>query len=149
MAHVSTKCPKYSESCCMVTFFGTECINKLVVFYPHWYVGCQQSSHQKQRYHPAPRAPGSVLFSSQTGLWQLHACTLAEVKAVTSEGTVKSQPALDDVGVLPTITQMFPISWASPLLLTRSQHCLYLVSHHKNPGNVSWKWGNQINLNLS
>ncbi|CAB1459414.1 unnamed protein product [Pleuronectes platessa] len=55
----------------------------------------------------------SSLFS-QTGLWQLHACTLAEVKAVTSEGTVKSQPALVDVGVLPTITQMFPISWASP-----------------------------------
>lgn len=33
----------------------------------------------------------------------MHACTLAEVKAVTSEGTVKSQRALCDVGVLPTI----------------------------------------------
>lgn len=75
-----------------------------------------------------PRAPGSVLFSSQSGPWQLHACTLAEVKAVTSEGTVKSQPALHDVGVLPTITQMFPISWVSPLLLLAAinNHCILL-----------------------
>lgn len=70
-------------------------------------------------------------FFSQTSLWQLHACTLAEVKAVTSEGTVKSQPALDDVGVLPTITQMFPISWASPIILTHFRHRLNLESHHQ------------------
>lgn len=63
-----------------------------------------------------------ALSSFSARLWQLHACTLAEVKAVTSEGTVKSQPTLDDVGVLPTITQMFPISWTSPILL---HHFLY------------------------
>lgn len=112
-------CPKYFEKLLHGHFFGT---NRLVVFYSCCNVGCQQSSHQKQQYHPAPRASGSVLFFSQTGLWQLHACTLAEVKAVTSEGTVKSQPTLDDVGVLPTITQMFPISWTSPILL---HHFLY------------------------
>lgn len=95
-------------------YFSTKCINKLVVFYPRWNIDCQQSSHQKQRYHPAPRASGSVLFfSTRLCFWQLHACTLAEVKAVTSEGTVKSQPKQDDVGVLPTIIQMFPISWTS------------------------------------
>lgn len=100
---------------------------------------------KKQRYHPVPRAPGSVLFFSQTGLWQLHACTLAEVKAVTSEGTVKSQPALDDVGVLPTITQMFPISWASPILLTHFRHRLNCwsatINHWKHFMNVNEKIG--------
>lgn len=58
--------------------------------------------------------PALSFSSSPRAPWQLHACALAEVKAVTSEGTVKSLPALEDVGVLPTITQMFPISWASP-----------------------------------
>lgn len=88
--------------------------NLLVAFQWDSNVGCQQSSHQKPRRHPAPGAAGSVLFSSRRAPWQLRACAPAEVKAVTSEGTVKSLPALEDVGALPTITQMFSISWASP-----------------------------------
>lgn len=134
-------------------FFGTKCTNKLVVFYPRWNVGRQQSSHQEQRYHLVPRASGSVLslfFPTRPHLWQLHACTLAEVKAVTSEGTVKSQPTLDDVGVLPTITQMFPISWTFPILNTHilllkvDSHALRLAmlewieeNPHKNPINLT------------
>lgn len=106
---------KKTERCLLTT----EGINKLVAFQYDSNVGCQQSSHQKPRHHPAPGAPCSVLFSSPRAPWQLHACAPAEVKAVTSEGTVKSLPALEDVGVLPTITQMFPISWASPRLFQR------------------------------
>lgn len=56
-------CPKYFEKLLHGHFFGT---NRLVVFYSCCNVGCQQSSHQKQQYHPAPRASGSVLFFSQT-----------------------------------------------------------------------------------
>lgn len=125
VAHVSRLCPKhFLKSCCML-ISGTKCINTLVVFHPDWNARCQQSSDQKHWYHPVPRASGSVLYFSPTGLWQLHACTLAEVKAVTSEGTVKSQPVLDNVGVLPTITQMLSISWAS-IPLTLFQHGLNL-----------------------
>lgn len=140
MAYISTMCPKYSEKLLHGHFFQTKSINKLVVFHCYWDIGCQQNSYQKQWYHPVPRASGSVLFFSQTGLWQLHACTLAEVKAVTSEGTVKSQPALHDVGVLPTITQMFPISWASPILLTHFWHYLNLECYHQLLKTLYEKW---------
>lgn len=49
-------------------------------------------------------------------------CTLARrlrSKPSLQKGTDKSLPALEDVGVLPTITQMFPISWLSPRCFQR------------------------------
>ena len=63
------------------------------------------------------RVPPSS-FRGGGRLWQLHACTLAEVKAVTSEGTVKSQPALCDGGVCsPQSARCFQ---SAGLLLCRS-----------------------------
>lgn len=112
-------------------FLGPNALTSRLYFTPNKMLAVNRAPIKKERYHLVPRAPGSVLFLSQTGLWQLHACTVTEVKAVTSEGTVNSQPALDDVGVHPTITQMFPISWVSPVLLTHFGHCLNLEWHHQ------------------
>lgn len=123
--HTSEQCAlNVLKSHCTATFFffffGTECINELVVFYPRWNVGCQQSSHQKLRYHLLPGASGSVLFfqpnrvsgscmhahqprsklslqrapSNLSQLWMMWECSLQSPRCFQSAGLLLSSNSL-------------------------------------------------------
>lgn len=135
MASVWAVCPKYCEELVPRPLLlrrrrrPPPLPPPLLVFFwqTHQQAGCVLAANetlavnrlprQKRRHHPAPGAPGSVLFSSQSARWQLQ-CTHA--RTPRSKLSLQRAPSnlsqrRRDVVVLPTITQMFPISWASPL----------------------------------